>query len=445
MTKVGCDSSVRSFMIVGSTMRTRRQARANSVRGDSPTPSTGGRLRAITVATLLALIFSLSPDLTQAPTLADEPGAATRVSQVVSPVLGVPQPLEPSLPPRRPASVVAAQPPATEATASEAMAQQFQSALDTARYAAGAYGVTFAAVRDGQVVWVGSSGVERDGRTLLTPESSMVIGSVTKTFVAATVLQLVDEGRLALDDAVRDYLPDVRQVSRKITIRQLLDHTSGLADVFNDETRRGLEEHPERTWSRSQVLSSLHAPWYQPGEGWAYANTNYFLLGMIVERITGSTLEDELAARFLGPLDLTGTRMLRPDDRSSPLPAAWTTIFWGSGNMVSSAGDLARWGDALYDDDVAGRQILSAETESAMLDIHREDYGLGVKRMKISPRTAYGHTGLLNTYTTLLLHFPGDDITIALLVNRTNVDLLHMLIERAPGGGKSLLRLAIDS
>ena len=80
---------------------------------------------------------------------------------------------------------------------------------------------------------------------------------------------------------MRRFLPDVSQVSREITIRQLLDHTSGLADVFNDATRRGLEEHPERAWSTRQLLTSLHAPWYQPGEGWAYANTNYYLLGMV--------------------------------------------------------------------------------------------------------------------------------------------------------------------
>ena len=128
-------------------------------------------------------------------------------------------------------------------------------------------------------------------------------------------------GRLSLDDSARRFLPELRQVSREITIRQLLDHTSGLADVFNDATRRGLEEHPERAWSTRQVLATLHAPWYQPGEGWAYANTNYYLLGMIVERITGSTLEEELERRFLDPLDLASTRIPEPDDPSSPLAA----------------------------------------------------------------------------------------------------------------------------
>ena len=288
--------------------------------------------------------------------------------------------------------------------------------------------------------------MERDGLSPLTAGSEMVIGSVTKTFVSATVLELVDEGRLSLDDSVRRFLPDVSQVSREITIRQLLDHTSGLADVFNDATRRGLEEHPERAWSTRQLLASLHAPWYRPGEGWAYANTNYYLLGMIVERLTGSTLEQEIQRRFLDPLDLGSTRMLRGDDPSSPLAPAWATIFWASGAMTSSAADLARWGDALYDDDVPQHVLLDSDTARAMFRFNRDDYGLGVKRFpELAPRKAYGHTGLLNTYTTLLLHLPREDITIAMLVNRTNVDLLGMLRQRPAWGGPSLLRLAIDS
>jgi D-alanyl-D-alanine carboxypeptidase len=396
------------------------------------------------------VVVSLSPELTEAPTRADEPagsldGVATQADRTALPVVDRTQDPEPDLPPslvRR----VAEAPDPMRATASEAASLQFQAALDGARIGAGTYGATFAVVRDGYVVWAGSSGVERDGSTLLTPGSSMVIGSVTKTFVAATVLELVDEGRFSLDDSARRFLPEVRQVSREITIRQLLDHTSGLADVFNDATRRGLEEHPERGWSRRQVLASLHTPWYLPGEGWAYANTNYYLLGMIVERVTGSSLEHEIGRRFLEPLDLGSTRSLSPDDPTSPLAPAWTTIFWASGAMSSSAGDLARWGDALYDDDMPQHVRLDGDTAHAMFAFNRDDYGLGVKRFpELAPRTAYGHTGLLSTYTTLLMHLPAQDITIAMLVNRTNVDLLAMLRQRPAGAGPSLLRLAIDS
>ena len=395
-------------------------------------------------ATALSIVASLSPELTQAPIQADEPsaplaGVATRASQAV-PLAGVAPQLEPSLPPSRPAPV--SRPEALGAT----RATQFQAALDGARYAAGAYGVTFAAVRDGELLWAGSSGVARDARTRLLADSTMIVGSVTKTFVAATILQLVDDGRLHLDDSVRTHLPAVTQVSPEITIRQLLDHTSGLADVFNATTRRGLEDHPERAWSAKRVLATLHGPWYQPGEGWAYANTNYMLLGMIVERVTGSTLEQELERRFLEPLGLDRTQSLVPGDPTSPLAPAWVTIFWGSGAMTSSAGDLARWGDALYDDDVPELGLLDADVRSAMTRFNRDDYGLGVKRIELDKRwTGYGHTGLLNTYTTLLLHLPKDDVTVALLVNRTHVDLLSMLRERPAFGGRSLLSLAVDS
>jgi D-alanyl-D-alanine carboxypeptidase len=432
------------------TKRNRRQARAVPVRGSAPRPPARGGLRAIAAATGLAVIVSLSPELTEAPTRADEPtgildGVATQANRTALPIVDGAQHPEPDLPPP-PVRRAAQEPRPMRPTASAHASLQFQAALDGARIAAGTYGATFAVVRDGRVVWAGSSGVERDGSTLLTPGSPMVIGSVTKTFVAATVLELVDEGKLRLDDSARRFLPEVRQVSREITIRQLLDHTSGLADVFNDATRRGLEEHPERAWSTRQVLATLHAPWYQPGEGWAYANTNYYLLGMIVERVTGSSLEREIERRFLDPLDLGSTQSLSPDDPSSPLAPAWTTIFWASGAMSSSAGDLARWGDALYDDDVPQHVLLDGDTARAMFTFNRDDYGLGVKRFpELAPRNAYGHTGLLSTYTTLLLHLPREDITIAMLVNRTNVDLLGMLRQRPAWGGPSLLRLAIDS
>jgi D-alanyl-D-alanine carboxypeptidase len=428
-----------------STKRNLRQARAVSAKGSAPLLPARSGLRAIAAATTLAVIVSLSPELTQAPIRADEPadalaGATTRTSQPVPPTVRVGPQVETGVPPSRPG------PRTARPTAGASASQQFQAALDAARIGAGTYGATFAVVRDGQIVWAGSSGVERDARTLLTPGSAMVIGSVSKTFVAATILELVDEGRLGLDDSVRRFLPELRQVSREITIRQLLDHTSGLADVFNDKTRRGLEEHPERAWSMKQVFATLHAPWYQPGEGWAYANTNYYLLGMVVERITGSTLEEELQRRFLDRLDLTATRSLTAEDPRGPLEPAWVTIFWASGAMTSSAGDLARWGDALYDDDVPQQVFLDRDTARAMFRFNRDDYGLGVKRFdELAPRKAYGHTGLLNTYTTLLLHLPGDDVTIAVLVNRTNVDLLAMIRQRPAGGGPSLLRLALDS
>jgi len=388
------------------------------------------RLRAPISAILLSLLVFLSPDLTLAPLSAGEPH---RAGPVPMDQVGV------SVRPRRIHMIDSVTPTpvvAPDLVPSRAADEQFEAAIAAARSAAGAYGITFAAVRDGVLLWTGADGRQRDALTSLAADDPLVIGSVTKTFVAATVLQLVEEGRLELDDAVRDHLPGMSSVSAEITIRQLLDHTSGLADVFNDRTRKGLENDPEHAWTTAEVFETLHAPWYGPGQGWAYANTNYFLLGLVVERVTGSSLATELDERFLGPLELDHTRLLTgATDDGGPLAPAWATIFWASGSMTASAADLARWGDALY-----GGDVLSDRSRAAMTALNSNDYGMGLQRLYLPGAEGYGHTGLLNTYTSLLVHLPEHDLTLALLVNRSDVNIGSMLAARPPNG-PSLLEL----
>ncbi len=387
--------------------------------------------RAPFAALLLSLLAVLAPDLTLAPAVAFEPGNGPRpIDEAALPI--VPRIPQPAGADTRTAGEPAAVPLATSE------GPRFAAALDAARTLASSYGVTFAAVRDGDLLWAGSVGRERDGRTALVPNSPLVIGSATKTFVAAAVLELAEEGALELDDSARAHLPQLKWLSREITIRQLLDHTSGLADVFNDTTRKGLEEEPGHAWTSDELLRTLHSPWYQPGENWAYANTNYYLLGLVIERVTGSSLADELARRFLEPLDLDATRVLSPTDAAGPLAPAWTTIFWGSGAMEASAADLARWGDALY-----GGSVIAPDSQRAMLQMNDNDYGLGAQRIEIPGFVGRGHTGLLNTYTTLLLNLPEEHLTIALLVNRSHVDLVGMLLTKPLNGGPSLLELSI--
>jgi CubicO group peptidase (beta-lactamase class C family) len=299
-------------------------------------------------------------------------------------------------------------------------------AADAARLAAGADAVSVAIVRAGVLAGAGTSG----------EPAPFVIGSVTKTFVAATVLQLVEEGRIELDQPLRGVLPAFPGVGRAITIRQLLDHTSGVADVFNDATSLALELQPDRAWGARELLATIHAPWHPPGAGWSYANTNYYLLGIVVEHVTGNPLATELERRFLGPMGLTDTRMLTIAD-PEPLTPAWATVFWASGAMASSATDLARWGDALY-----GGTVLGAATRDEMLTFNDHDYGLGAQRIEIGGLAGVGHTGLLDTYTSLLLHLPARGVTIALSVDVPRAPLEGMLRATPAGGGPSLLELA---
>jgi D-alanyl-D-alanine carboxypeptidase len=415
--------------MIGRTKRTLQQARPITVRGPSRTRARHWPRAPFGVALLLCLLAFAAPDLTLAPQPDDERRAAAprpvdaiavTAAELAAPTLGEERTAGAFLP------VTAAK---------QVDTAPFAAALDAALDSDGADGATFAVVRDGVVIWAGAAGRSVHG-VPLGPDATFVIGSVTKTFVAATILQLVDEGLLELDESVREHLPELVVVDREITVRQLLDHTSGLADLFNDTTRLALELEPSRAWEAREILATLHPPWYEPGVGWAYANTNYYLLGMIIERLADASLADELEARFLGPMRLDRTRLL---DRAADdlLGSAWATIFWASGAMSSSAADLARWGDALYDGG-----LLEPEQLAAMLRMNGNDYGLGAQRIEVRDVVGHGHTGLLDRYTSLLWHVPDHDVTIALLVNRTRANLGAMLTTR-PDGGPSLLDLVL--
>jgi D-alanyl-D-alanine carboxypeptidase len=314
-------------------------------------------------------------------------------------------------------------------------AAEYQNALDAALAASEAPGLSFAIVRNGWVAWAGASGENPGQGRAMSPDDPMVIASITKTFVATLILDLVEEGRLRLSDRVEALLPETAELTRSVTLRQLLDHTSGLADLFNDTTRLALEQAPGRAWTTQQVLGALGEPWLKPGEGWDYSNTNYLLLALIAERVTGQRLADALETRYLGPLHLDASRLLSGDD-PGPLSAAWSTIFYGSGAMVSSAPDLARWGDALYDG-----ELLEPATERAMITFNSDDYGLGVQRLRFGRERGYGHTGLLRGHTSVLLHLPRSDVTLALIANSNRVDLDVVLTAR-PSRGRSLIELA---
>jgi D-alanyl-D-alanine carboxypeptidase len=324
-----------------------------------------------------------------------------------------------------------APPPLAVARLAALEAPRFPAALDAARAIAGAGQVTFATVRDGLLLWTGSSGPGSRSN------SPLVIGSVTKTFVAATVLELAQAGLLDLDRPIGDLLPAFPGVPASVTVRQLLNHTSGIADVYNPVTSDAIEHAPDQGWSARRLFGTIQPPWHPPGAGWSYANANYYLLGLVVEQVTGHALDHELRRRFIEPLGLTASRLLT-EDHPEPLTAAWTTVFWASGAMVSSAPDLARWGDALF-----GGEVLQAPMREAMLTFNADDYGLGAQRIEVAGRSGVGHTGLLDTYTSLLLHLPDEGVTIALLVDRPGAPLAAMLTAAPIGGGPSLLELAL--
>ncbi|MDL4772435.1 serine hydrolase domain-containing protein [Actinomadura xylanilytica] len=260
------------------------------------------------------------------------------------------------------------------------------------------------------------------------PSGHFRIGSVTKTFVATVLLQLTDEKRLGLDDPVERHLPGVVPDGGHITVRQLLDHTSGLHDYMSEpgySTNRWRGADRFRSYTSAQLLKVAFAkpPNFPPGTQWRYSNTNYVVLGQLIEKITGRPYGQEVQRRILGPLHLTRTSV--PGDRPGlPAPYAhgYKTLPTGrtvdatrmnpsldgpAGEMISTAADLDRFFDAL----LSGR-LTSAPALAAMRTTTPTgagfDYGLGLQRYTLPcGASMWGHSGELIGYMTFA--FRSDD------------------------------------
>ncbi|TDD19816.1 class A beta-lactamase-related serine hydrolase [Kribbella turkmenica] len=278
-----------------------------------------------------------------------------------------------------------------------------------------------AEVRDGHRVWRGTSGTAEWGTTRAVPVNGRFrAGSITKTFVATVVLQLVGAGELRLDDPVEKWLPGVVPNGQNITVRHLLNHTSGLADY---QKTLPMPPSPEffanrwRTWTAAEQIRRAVAepPVHRtPGEIFDYSNTNYILLGEIIEEITGESYADEVERRVIRPLHLAGTEMPGTSPRiRGPHPRGYIpadesgdnlidftemnpSVFGAGGELITTTADLNRFLTAL----LTGRLLrphLLAEMKKPGVPGGR--YGLGLTwRDTPCGLRAYGNDGDALTY-----------------------------------------------
>jgi D-alanyl-D-alanine carboxypeptidase len=276
----------------------------------------------------------------------------------------------------------------------------------------------------------------RRPRTPMAAGERFRVASITKTFVATVVLQLVAEQRLRLDDAVERWLPGLVPNGRAITIRQLLAHTSGLTD-YQDDARfvRAVLDHPLRPWPprRLVAVATAHEPVFAPGQGWSYSNTNYIVLGLVVETVTGATVEDEVQHRVVQPLGLTQTTFPRDprirgrhahgyigSDTLSRLrslvdatTAVTPSIGWAAGAIVSTGNDLTRFYAALLHGQLLPTPVLAAMKSSSP----GARYGLGLMVFDTSCGRAYGHVGIAAGYRTVLYARPDGSRVAVVMIN----------------------------
>ncbi|MFL5777811.1 MAG: serine hydrolase domain-containing protein [Chloroflexota bacterium] len=407
-------------------------------------------------ASAFALGFVFGPGVNGAPS----PSGAVTLAQVGVLPVGISSTAAPAVEaaPRATPPATTAPPPVAvgpvpaRSAAPGALADRLQSRLDGLRAKYAIPGISATIVLPDGSRWTGVSGfADVSAKRRVTPDTAFAVASVSKTFTAALILELVQDGRLRLDESVAGYLPELR-IDPAITVRMLLDHTSGLADFFlSPKIDKALRADPSASWTASRSLSYEGVRYFRPGRGWKYSNTNYLLLGLVAEAVVQAPIDQQIRDRFLDPLGLRhtfyqaaerprgvlahGYRLpakapgARPVDLSvgsAIVPfSSVVTAAGGAGSIASTSDELATWARALY----AGN-VLRPETRAAMLAdvartkrVHaRVPYGLGVQVVSMDGRTAIGHSGRMSGFRSVVRWLPAEGITVAVLTNQNRAD-----------------------
>jgi D-alanyl-D-alanine carboxypeptidase len=306
-----------------------------------------------------------------------------------------------------------------------------------------------AELRDESGIWSLTSGVAEIGTQRPVDAAGWFrIGSVTKTFTATVILQLMDEGKLGLADTVERWLPGVVPGGTDITVRQLLDHTSGLHNYTNDLTTDGILRDRLRRWTPREVVAQAtkREPQFRPGTSRAYNNTAYVLAGMVIEQVTRRSYGEEIERRILRPLDLRRT-LVCDDTELLPEPHAHGYLAadgkpvdittynpskaGAAGGMVSTAADLNRFFAALLTGSLlrpAALQEMQTTTETGTPGVAS---GLGITRYSLpNGVTVWGKDGGFFGYQTWPFHTPDASrqlvvaMSIALNTRPTTLDFL---------------------
>jgi D-alanyl-D-alanine carboxypeptidase len=334
-------------------------------------------------------------------------------------------------------------------TDTAALRIQLQSTL-VAIYEAGNFpGATAAvALPDGSTLLVAVGYSDSTRRIPMRPGDRMLQGSVGKTYYAAVAMQLVGEELLDLDAPVSDYLGDRVWFDRipnaaDITVRNLMNHTSGVMRYeFKEQFLEDLLADPDKHWEPEELVAYVldEEASFAAGEGWEYSDTNYILLGMIIESITGRTLYEEVESRLLEPLGLrntvpsdsrtipglvqgyagagnpfTGTdEVLLEDGRFAINPQ----FEWAGGGMASTTEDLALWMKAVYEGKAFDSELLEQVLDGVPARLGPGSrYGLGVIILEMPAGLSYGHSGFFPGYLTQVAYFPEAQVAVAVQVN----------------------------
>jgi CubicO group peptidase (beta-lactamase class C family) len=291
----------------------------------------------------------------------------------------------------------------------------------------------------GMVIGVEQHGVRRVrafGRARIGPDvpsrtdEPFEIGSISKQFTAALVLQLVDEGKLRLDETVGGLLPDAPPAARDVTVAQLLSHTGGVTNYLDLDTPEAVRRYAAAGSAMDLLAMVRDLPLrFAPGRRWEYSNSGYLLLGDIVARRGGAPWEALVASRLTRPLGLSATRSCTPpdDDPRRPLaydhggrvqPSFGRYFPEADGSLCSTADDLLTWARELDRGHILSAASHARMTTPALLDGGRSaEYGFAQRIVSRDDHRVLFHTGRVHRFASVLERWPDDDLTVVVFQN----------------------------
>lgn len=298
--------------------------------------------------------------------------------------------------------------------------------------ASGMPGASVMVIREGKPILTRSYGLARlDEAVPVTRASNFRLASVTKQFTATAILMLVDRGRLSFDDTLRRHYPQYPPFADDITIRHLLQHTSGIEDyepIYGDP-------FPEQIRDRGvlELLSATEGTYFEPGSEYRYSNSAYAILATLIEDLSGQTYADFLRENIFEPLGMSNTvafvkGQTTVTDRAYGYAvsegevdyadqSSWSAVL-GDGGVYSSVEDLFTWDQALYDNDLLP-PMLWAEAWTPGL----ENYGFGWRIDEYGGHRRIHHSGSTSGFRNFMQRFPDLGLTIIVLTNRASPDV----------------------
>jgi len=324
--------------------------------------------------------------------------------------------------------------PAAYARAVDAVAQAYVDA--------GVFSGVILVARDGKPILRRAYGLaNREWNVPATPEARFRLGSITKQFTATAILQLAEQGKLGLDDPIAKYYPQAPAAWAPVTLRHLLTHTSGIGDYTALPGFFAKQSQTQRTPEEIIALTRDMPLAFKPGSKFVYDNTGYILLGYVIEKVSGQPYAAYLQDHIFGPLGLKNTgydvsetilpqraagyTLVAGEVRNAPYLAM--SLPYAAGSLYSTADDLLTWQRALQ----AGK-VLKPASVAAMFTDQGFGYGYGQFISKVNGRRMWAHAGGINGFSTDLVLFPDDRVSLVILSNNDHAPI-DQLFDRTTG------------